>query len=220
MFLQKRIINGKTYTYIQHSFRIGNKVEKASFILDKDKGDYNERIIEKIAKKRASYFYENFKTYFSFPEIIEIEKEKIFYQIFYNMLNKKRQTEIFDEYARLFLVNNMKLEGSTITPRLAEFIDKNKRTILPQSDIRLYNNSKNALSTATKIKLRSIIQFKRLHVEIYSDIYPHAGEFKQQTNTFGYMKKAQTTAPKEVKEQLKKILKLSKNNNLYPFQVY
>ena len=39
MFLQKRVINGITYTYLDHSFRIGNEVKKVSLILDKNKQD-------------------------------------------------------------------------------------------------------------------------------------------------------------------------------------
>lgn len=217
MFIQKRVIKGITYRYLDHSFRIGNKIKKVSFILEKNKQDYNERIINKIALARASYFKKNFQTYFSREEIAEIETEKIFYQIFYNLLDWKSKEEIFTEFLRLFLTNSMELEGSTITPQLAENIDRKKKIILPESEIKLYNNSKNALVDLMKSEFRSVLQFKRLHKEIYNGIYPHAEEFKKLVNTFGYTEKARTIPPKDVKQELKKILKGFKDKKVYPF---
>src|SRR3989338_3668518 len=110
MFMQRRMINGKMYTYVEHSFRIGKSVQKASFILDKEKTDHNEKIIEKIARARAVYFKEYAQTYFSVEEMIEIEKEKVFYQIFFQALDSKSKQEILGEFVRLFLANSMELE--------------------------------------------------------------------------------------------------------------
>lgn len=217
MFLQTRFINGKAYRYVEHSFRLGKKVKKASFILDKEKEDYNERIIAEIAQARAEYFLGQFKTYFTLAEFIEIEKEKVFYQTFYPMLNEKSKQEIQAEFMRLFLANSMELEGSTITPDIAEDIDKNKKTVLPESDVRLYGNSKKALFRARHEGLRSIIQLKRLHQDIYGGIYPHAGKFKEHTNTFGYLEKATTAAPGEIRSRLKEILIEYGQKKEYPF---
>ena len=217
MFIQKRVINGITYKYLDHSFRIGNKIKKVSFILEKNKQDYNERIINKIALARASYFKENFQTYFSREEIAEIEAEKIFYQIFYDLLDRKSKEEIFTEFLRLFLTNSMELEGSTITPQLAESIDRKKKIVLPESEIKLYNNSKKALINLIASEFRSVIQFKHLHKEVYRGLYSHAGEFKKLVNTFGYTEKAETVPPKEVKKELKKILGEYKDKKAYPF---
>ncbi|MFH1276337.1 MAG: Fic family protein [Candidatus Woesearchaeota archaeon] len=230
MFLQKRVINGKSYNYYEHSFRIGNKVKKASFIINKNKEGYNDKIIKKIAIARASYFKEHFKTYFTLKEMFEIETEKIYYQIFYNLLDEKSKKEIFDEFIRLFLANSMELEGSTITPQLAEDIERNnqktkfsgtasvsKKIILPESDILLYNNSKKVLLNSMDDEFRSVVQFKHLHKEIYKNIYLHAGEFKTNNNTFGYLEKAKTASPDNVKKELKKILQNYKRKKIYPF---
>jgi len=217
MFLQKRVINGKTYTYVDHSFRIGKKIKKVSFILHKDKEDYNERIIERIAKERAAYFEKHFQTYFSPHEIADIETEKLFYQIFYNSLDAKSQEEILAEFVRLFLANSMELEGSTITPQLAEDIERKKKISLPESEVQLYNNSRKVLRKVMNDEFRSVIQFKYFHKEIYEGIYAHAGEFKNQVNTFGYIEKAATVSPEEVREKLKKALQEYKKRNVYPF---
>lgn len=217
MFLQTRFINGKAYRYVEHSFRLGKEVKKASFILDKEKEDYNERIIVDIAQARAEYFRGQFKTYFTPAELLEIEKEKVFYQIFYPLLDEKNRQEIFAEFMRLFLANSMELEGSTITPDIAEDIDKNKKTVLPESDVRLYDNSKKALSRARQGNLRSIVQIKRLHQEIYGGIYSHAGKFKKHSNTFGYLEKATTVAPENIRSSLKEILIKYKQKKEYPF---
>jgi len=217
MFLQKKVINGKTYTYLNHSFRIGKTIKKVSFILHKDKEDYNEKIIERIAQERASYFEKNVQTYFSLKEIVEIETEKLFYQIFFHSLDAKSQEEILAEFVRLFLANSMELEGSTITPQLAEDIERKKKISLPDSEVQLYHNSKRILLQAMGSEFRSVIQFKHFHKEIYNGIYAHAGEFKNQVNTFGYMEKATTTTPQEVREKLKKALQEYKKREVYPF---
>lgn len=217
MFLQKRVINGITYTYLDHSFRIGNEIKKVSLILDKNKEDYNNKVIEKIAAARAAYFIKNFKTYFSEEEIIQIETEKLFYQIFFNLLDKKFQEEIFDEYLRLFLANSMELEGSTITPQLAEKIDNKKKIILPEAEVRLYNNSKNVFAEMKNYELRSVSQFKQFHKQIYDGIIPDAGNFKKMPNTFGYTEKAKTVLPEEVREELKRIITDYQNKEDYPF---
>lgn len=217
MFLQKRVINGLIYTYVDHSFRIGNKVKKISLILDQDKQDYNETIIEKIAVVRAAYFTKNVQTYFSEKEIIQIEVEKLFYQIFFNVLGRKCQQEIFEEFLRLFLANSMELEGSTITPRLAENIDNKKKIVLPEAEIKLYTNSKNAFREMMSTELRSVIQFKQFHQKIYHEIIPEAGNFKKTPNTFGYTEKAKTIPPEEVRRELKNTLKAYQNKAVYPF---
>lgn len=217
MFLQKRVINGITYTYLDHSFRIGDEIKKVSLILDKNKEDYNDKVIEKIAVARAAYFTKNFHTFFSEEEIIQIETEKLFYQIFFNLLDKKYQDELWEEYLRLFLANSMELEGSTITPQLAESIDRQKKIILPEAEIQLYNQSKIVFKEMMNVELRSVIQFKQFHQKIYQDIIPDAGNFKKLPNTFGYTEKAKTIQPEKVREELKRTITDYQNKEDYPF---
>lgn len=217
MFLQKRVIKGKEYKYLEHSFRIRNKIKKVSFIIDKDKESYNDKIIEGIAKARASYF-KDFQTYFTLKELTEIETEKVYFQVFYNLINEKNKREILNEFIRLFLANSMELEGSTITPKLAESIEmKKKKIVLPESDVLLYNNSKKVLLKLMKTEFRSVIQFKYFHKEIYEGIFSHAGEFKRQNNSFGYIEKAKTVPPQKVRKELRKVLDGYKNRKTYPF---
>ena len=217
MFIQKRVIKGVTYQYLDHSFRIGDKVQKVSFILNKDKQEYNEKIILKIAQAKANYYKKKFQTYFSEADILKIETEKIYYQIFYNLLDQKSKQEILNEFLRRFLANSMELEGSTITPQLAEDIDRQKKIVLPEAEIKLYQNSKKVLLNLLDQEFRSVIQFKQLHRELYQQIFPHAGEFKKLTNTFGYTDKAITTKPELVRKELKRILTEYKNKRNYPF---
>ena len=140
-----------------------------------------------------------------------------FYQIFFNLLEEKNKKEIFSEFVRLFLANSMELEGSTITPKLADSIDKKKRIVLPELDIHLYNNSKKSLFRLMQSEFRSIVQFKRLHEDIYRGIYSHAGKFKKQINTFGYLEKALTSLPNKIRNDLKETLKKYKDRKVYPF---
>ena len=62
MFLQKRVINAVEYKYLDHSFRLGDKIQKVSFLIDKNRQDYNEEIIHRIANARAAHFVKNNKT--------------------------------------------------------------------------------------------------------------------------------------------------------------
>ncbi len=211
------MIRGVEYKYLDHSFRLGDTVQKVSFIVNKDRQEYNEKIITKIAAARAAHLKKKGLTYFSEEEIIKIETEKIFYQLFYNSLEPKSKQEIFDEFVRLFLANSMELEGSTITPQLAENIDRKKKIMLPESEVKLYHNSKKALCSWLGTQLRSVIQLKRLHSEMYQGIYAHAGNFKRLPNTIGYTEKAATTAPEKVHEELQKVLENLKNKEIYPF---
>jgi Fic family protein len=219
MFIQKRVIKGVEYKYLDHSFRLGDKIKKVSFILEKGKENYNDKIIGEIAKVKADYYFNNFETYFSKEELIKIETEKAFFQIFYNLLDNKSKVEILNEFARLFLTNSMKLEGSTITPQLAENIDRKKKIFLPKVEVRLYNNSKKALFNLMKTNFRSIIQFKYLHEEIFEGVLENFGNFKKLNNTFGYTEKAKTTSFKNVRPELSKLLqnKKEKEKNRYPF---
>ncbi len=217
MFLQKRMINGTMYTYVEHSFRIGDSVQKAGFILDKDNKDYNEKIIEKIAKARAAYFVGHFQTYFSLQELIAIEQEKVFFQIFFEVLDDKSKREILAEFVRLFLANSMELEGSTITPPLAEKIERQKKVVLPESDVQLYTNSHAAVFEMMQSHFRSVVSFSQLHRLIYDGVYVHAGKFKTQVNTFGYMEKAMTSAPQDVRRDLQNVLHAYKDRKVYSF---
>lgn len=217
MFIQKRVIEGKAYRYVEQSFRLGEKVKKVSFMLDKEKEEYNEKIIEEVARARAIYFTPHFQTHFTPEEVTAIETEKVFYQIFYPLLEEKSKQEILAEFIRLFLSNSMELEGSTITPQLAENIERDKKTSLPKADLKLYQNSKKALGIALQQSLRSVAQLKYLHQEIYQGVYAHAGEFKKHANTFGYLEKAKTIAPKEVKKELKKAIQEYPKKKGYPF---
>tara|TARA_Y100000310_G_C20683449_1_gene817489 strand:+ start:1148 stop:2074 length:927 start_codon:yes stop_codon:yes gene_type:complete len=217
MFLQNKIIDGKKYKYLSHSFRIGSKVRKVSLVIDKDRENYNEEIILKVAKAKAKYYSENFESYFSFEEIVEIEKEKLFFQIFYNSLEEKAKNGIFSEFVKLFLANSMELEGSTITPKLADDIEREKKIMLPKEDVLLYQNSKKAIESVLQRSFRSVINFKQLHSMIYTGVYPHAGKFKSAVNTFGYTEKARTFKPNEVRSELKKLLFEYKDRSIYPF---
>ena len=129
----------------------------------------------------------------------------------------KSKEEILHEFVRLFLANSMELEGSTITPSLAKDIDRKKKVMLPEADVVLYNNSRRALLNALTREFRSVVSFRNLHREIYDGIFPHAGEFKKNVNTFGYLEKAVTSSPIEVREHLQEVLEGYRAEEVYSF---
>src|SRR3989344_1215247 len=115
MFANKRKINGKTYYYLEHSYRLGNKVQKVYFKFSKapkfSLNDFiasNKEALEQFAKKRAEHIKKNlgFSRFFEYGAQLEtIEKGRVLFQIFIKSIDKTTEEGIISEYLRKFTVN-------------------------------------------------------------------------------------------------------------------
>ena len=233
MFENKRMINGKPYHYLEHSYRIGRKVRKITFHLPKggkfDLNDFrkiNERQLKENSGKITDYIKENrtFSRFFSYGNQIQtIEEGKIVFSFLNKFIDEKEKEQIISEYVRKFLVNSMAMEGGTLTYNDATAIDSGKMDAKIKGTIkdkRLYLQLKKASKMLMNGRLRTKEQIKKIHKVIYNQIYEFAGRFKTEKNTFGGMEKAITTEPKDVPKALAKaILRFhAEKNKLYNFE--
>jgi len=219
MFKNVRVIRGKKYHYLEHSFRVGKKVSKVSFYLPKNKKfdlnsftKTNNEIISEIAKKRVEYIKENLlhdKFYEYGKQLEYLEETKILYQVFFKKLSLKEQDKIMDTFLRYFIVHSMEMEGGTISYEIAEAIDNNKKFDMKninELDILLYKQLKEAYKELQNIRLRSPKQIRDLHKLIYNGIYSFAGKFRNEMVTFGRDGQfAQTASPEMIVSGYKKM---------------
>jgi len=234
MFTNKRIIKGQEYSYLEHSFRTGAKVQKASFYLPKGKQfsvgefiDINKKIIDKVAKERTQYIEKNtkFSKFFRYgTQIYTLERDKLLFQVFFKKLPNEEQTKIMDVFLRTFLVNSMEMEGGTISYEIAKALDERKNIDVSKInalDIPLYHQLKQAHDLLSKMRLRHPKQIKALHSLIYRGIFPFAGQFRKNKVTFGDMTElAITSDPEKIQSEYKKAINeyYSSKNKVFDFE--
>lgn len=216
MFKRVKIIGNKEYNYLEKSFRIGKKVKKISFYLGKknlkDFSILNKKQIDQLVQIILDHINKeiNISSYFEKDIIRKIENYKIQFKILWDLLDKKSQQEIIDEYFTRFLVNNMLMEGATITYSSAERINKAlkkhvKLIKLPNvrdEDIRLYIQLKEAYKLLSKKSIRSAKNIADLHKIVYKNIYSFAGNFRKVDVTFGdpFIELADTIPHNKIRE--------------------
>jgi fido (protein-threonine AMPylation protein) len=231
MFKNIRKINKKRYIYIDHSFRIGDKVRKKSIYLSRSFLEFetlNQKIFDSIAEERAIYIrnnlnYSKFFDYGSKNQLKNIEYIKAIFQVFNSLINKTEKEQILNEYLRKSIVNSMNMEGATITYNDATAIDegsKNKKITATNEEILLYSQLKSAFKKANEHTLRTIRNITELHKIIYEGIYPFAGQLRKVNVTFGGNETAITYDWKGVKKGLNQALKRYKSlwNKVYEFE--
>jgi hypothetical protein len=220
MFTNRRNVKGQEYFYLEHSFRIGNKVKKVSFYLSKEKKfsasrfmELNKKIIDDVAKERVEYIQKNlrFSKFFKYgTQIYNLERDRLLFQVFFKKLPKKEQIEIMDVFLRTFLVNSMEMEGGTISYEMAKALDEKRKIDVSKInflDIPLYNQLKIGYSCLQSMRLRYPKQIKVLHGLIYKGIFPFAGKFRKNNVTFGGSDElAITSDPKMIQMGYKKAL--------------
>ncbi len=233
MFKNIRKINGHKYIYLEHSFRIDKKILKTSFYIPKNKEFNITNFIKlnninttEIAKKRVEFIKktQEIAHYHKFGEhLLEIEKNKIIFQIFYNLLSENEKIKIFDEYLRLFLVHSINMEDGTISYKIAKAIDEGKKIPLKNFDedeIKLYKQLKIAYYKLKEMRLRGPNQIIKLHKIIYEGIYDFAGKFRNENITFGrFNERAITASPENIKQSYVKAFKnyFNSKNKIYDF---
>lgn len=234
MFRHIKRINDKEYSYLEHSFRVGGKIKKASFYISKGEKQNlrhfavkNTEAISKISDIIADYAKKTkkFSDFFKYGEQIrKIESKKIQFQVLFKLIHEKGKGDIFDEFLRTFLVNSMAMEGGTISYDVAKAIEQKKKIRLEgikELDIPLYIQLKEAYSTLNKIKLRYPKQIRDLHFQIYRGIYPFAGKFRKEEATFGNIEEmAITSRPENIKKDYARALKkyYSSKTEVYDFE--
>jgi len=138
MFIEKKIINGKSYYYLKHSFRSGNKVKTKTFAYLGDKKD-NKKIEElkksfnkeKLKKIKEELFQE--KDWNAL--LLKKDKEKIKdikkeFSFKLKKLDEKTKKDMFDDFLTHFIYNTNAIEGNTLTLRETDLLLN--KSITPQ----------------------------------------------------------------------------------------
>jgi len=125
MFVEKKIIHGKFYFYLKHSFRLNGKVKtktlayigntKDSDKIKKFEKIFNEKKLDEIKKELE-------KEKINWSEILLLDKDKerikeikkSFVQKL-KILDKKTKKEMFDDFLTCFVFNTNAIEGNTLT---------------------------------------------------------------------------------------------------------
>ncbi len=232
MFKREKLINGNNYTYLEHSFRVGDSVKKVSFYVSKtgnlkDFDILNKDSLKKVVECRFGYIKkeQKYSKFFKYSnQIRKIEEKKVQFQVLSKLLNKEQKKEILNEFLRTFLVNSMAMEGGTISYDIAKAIDEKKKfrfKNINELDVPLYLQLKDTYSKLQKIQLRYPKQIRDLHKMIYNNIYHFAGKFRDKKVTFGDITNlAVTSEPVEVINDYRNALKNFYKNKgkMYDFE--
>lgn len=123
MFVEKKIINGKAYYYLKHSFRSGDKVKTKTLAYigdeeNKKKIEELKRLFDKnkLAKIKEDLFEEkDWNVLLSENDKEKIEEIKKQFSFKLKKLNEKTKKDMFDDFLTYFIYNTNAIEGNTLT---------------------------------------------------------------------------------------------------------
>lgn len=130
MFIEKKVINGKSYYYLKHSFRSGTKVKTKTLAYIGDKKDVNK--INKLKKQFVGNKLGEIKKIL-FEEIDwngllsvkDKEKTDVIKKTFLLKLKKldeKTKEDMFNDFLTYFVYNTNAIEGNTLTLRETDLL--------------------------------------------------------------------------------------------------
>ena len=124
MFVERKIINGKPYYYLKHSFRFGNKIKTKTLAyignkedkvkINKLKKEFNQKKMEQI--KKELFEEKDLNNLLLCKEDKEkIDKIKKEFSLKLRKLDKKTKKDMFDDFLTYFIFNSNAIEGNTLT---------------------------------------------------------------------------------------------------------
>ena len=123
MFIEKKIVNGKPYYYLKHSFREGDKVKTKTLAYIGDKKD--EKIIKRLKESfNLKRLGEIKKSLFETKDwnilLFKTDKEKINqireqFSLKLKKLDEKTRKDMYDDFLTYFIFNTNAIEGNTLT---------------------------------------------------------------------------------------------------------
>lgn len=124
MFVEKKIIGGRVYYYLKHSFRHGKKIKTKTLAYIGNKKDekkikklkqkFNKQELDKIKKELFDEKDWN-KIFLSASEREKIEKIQKDFSLKIKKLDEKTKREMFDDFLTYFIYNTNAIEGNTLT---------------------------------------------------------------------------------------------------------
>lgn len=123
MFVEEKIINGKPYYYLKHSFRSGNKIKTKTlaYIGNKENKEKINILKKQFTQKRLETIKEELFKMKDWnillpkkdgEKIGEIKKQ---FSLKLKNLDEKTKKDMFDDFLTYFIYNTNAIEGNTLT---------------------------------------------------------------------------------------------------------
>ena len=123
MFVEKKIINGKYYYYLKHSFRSDNKIKTKTLAYIGNKADktkieelkkkFDKEKLDKIKKELFEETDYNYLLLESDAKKIEEIKKQFSEKLI--KLDEQTKKDMFDDFLTYFIYNTNAIEGNTLT---------------------------------------------------------------------------------------------------------
>jgi Fic family protein len=185
MYLEKRIINGKTKYFLAHSFREGGKIHKIRKLLGTD---LPKDIFEERRKKAEKLILDEIEKYKVIKDPLDkkLSEEEL---DFISQLEKEANLKVFHlnekewkVFSELFTYNTNAIEGSELTnTEVKEIIGENKwPRQKSKEDISEAYGVDEAISFIRKTKeVVSIELIREIHKIVFKNSKSFAGEFRK-----------------------------------------
>ena len=184
MYIDKRIVKGKTKYYLGHSFREGDKVHKIRKYLG---ADLNEKTLKERMEKAKIFITEEIQKYqiIRDPLKFELSKEEIDY--LYNLEKEiplkiahlsEKDWEIFSE---IFTFNTNAIEGSELSVKeVKEILEEDKWPSKSKEDIAEAYGVNEAVEFIRQTKEHISLDFiLELHKIVFKNSKHFAGQFRK-----------------------------------------
>ena len=185
MYIEKRIVKGKTLYYLGHSFREGGKVHKIRKYLG---AELNQKDLEERRKKAEALILEEINAY-------QIIKDPLYEPLseedinFVKNLEKKIPIKIahlsedkWKAFSELFTYNTNAIEGSELNSKeVRAVLEEDKWPDKSKADIAEAYGVSEAVSFIRETKEHfSLELIKQIHKVVFKNSKSYAGQFRKQ----------------------------------------
>lgn len=230
MYITKKRIEGKEYTYAEHSVRMPNG-KKANIskrvpegTTEEELDEYREYFIDKECDLAGDWALENYE--FSYPlseeDVKKVERMRVLYKRIMGKVKGKDREDLWKRFVANFTYDSNAIEGNSLTLKDVTMLLFEKE--MPEGkDLReIYEtrNSKEALDRILEKRYRvSQEDIIALHRVVVRDIDERTG-YKKLPNVI-LSRDVETTPPEKVEEEMNKLIEFYEQNKggLHPVQL-
>ena len=227
--IKHKIINGKKYLYVEHSFRLPNgEIKKISKLIQKEEDKTNNEVKEYFLKRQIMAYQDYaLKTYkadsiLTEEQIKKLESIKIEYQKIIKSFTKNQIKDILDRFTVNFTYESNAIEGNSLTLKDVTLI-LGENVVPKNKDLREVYETRNTreahemlFKNKIKINIKDIIN---IHSIIVKDTGVELG-FKKIPNYLA-MRNLKTTPPEKVEEEMKRLISWygSNKDKIHPLRL-
>lgn len=217
VYLTKKTINGKVYTYLMKSIRLpGGKVKTIQKLVKHPntpeaslEKQYHDYFIQKEKELHTDFAVGKYKTdsLFSKEEMEKIESIKVGYKYVTKKLTQNQIREAFNRFVANFTYESNAIEGCSLTLKDVNIVMFDNLTIQGKSLREIYEtrNSRRVMDLILKKKFRVCHEdILRMHRILVKDTDTEIG-YKKVPN-FLVGKRVKTTPPEKVYAEMTKLI--------------